>query len=49
MIEKHLEELYNIILSIIVGIISVYLIDMLFEKPRIVNVYLSKQDDKLNN
>jgi hypothetical protein len=39
MIEKHLEEMYNIIISILIGIISVCLIDMLFERPRIINIY----------
>ena len=43
MIEKNLEEFYNMIISIIFGILVIYLIDMLFEKPRIINIYASKQ------
>jgi hypothetical protein len=45
MIEKNLEEFYNMIISVIFGILCIYVIDMLFEKPRIINIYTSKQDE----
>jgi hypothetical protein len=42
MIDKSTENIYNIILSIFLGIIFVILIDQCFEKPRIFDIYVDK-------
>jgi len=43
MISKENENLYNIILSIFLGILFVILLDQCFDKPRIFNVYADKK------
>lgn len=40
MIDKKTEYIYNIILSIFLGIILAFAFDSLFDKPRIVDVYV---------
>jgi hypothetical protein len=40
-------EYYDIIISIFFGILFIVLMDQLFEKPRIINIY--PQDDKTNH
>jgi hypothetical protein len=42
MIDKKTEYIYNIILSIFLGIIIALAFDSLFDKPRIVDIYLDK-------
>jgi hypothetical protein len=42
MIDKHTENIYNIILSIFLGIIVAIAFDSLFDKPRIIDVYMQK-------
>jgi len=39
MIEKNTEKIYDIILSIFIGIILALMIDKLFQKPRTVTIY----------
>lgn len=40
MIDSKVENIYNIMLSIFLGIIIVLLIDQLYEKPITVNLYV---------
>lgn len=42
MIDKKTEYIYNIILSIFLGIILALAFDSLFDKPRIIDVYMTK-------
>lgn len=42
MIDKKTEYIYNIILSIFLGIVLAVAFDSLFDKPRIIDVYLNK-------
>lgn len=42
MIEKHKDYLYNIILSIFIGIMIILLLDQIYEKPRVVTVNTDK-------
>jgi hypothetical protein len=44
MIDERTEHIYNIILSIFLGALSICLITVLFDKPRIVDIYI--RDDK---
>lgn len=46
MISPQNEYLYNIILSIFFGIVVVFIIDLFFDKPRIITLY--KQPIKTN-
>ena len=39
MIDPSLEKIYDIILSIFLGIVLVIMFDQLFDKPRIVNIF----------
>lgn len=48
MIDPNIERIYDIILSIFLGIILVLLFDKLFEKPRIVNVYMDENDKNIS-
>lgn len=41
MIDKYTENIYNIILSIFLGIILVMIFDKLFDRPRVINLYES--------
>ena len=49
MIDPTIESIYNIILSIFLGIIMVVLIDQLFKKPRIITIYKHNYDQLRNN
>lgn len=42
MIDKKTEYIYNVILSIFLGIILAVAFDSLFDKPRIVDIYVTK-------
>jgi len=42
MIDKKTEHIYNVILSIFLGIIIAIAFDSLFDKPRIIDVYVNK-------
>jgi hypothetical protein len=46
MIDPDTTYIYNIILSIFLGIILAIMFDSLFEKPRIIDIYLKKEKDK---
>lgn len=49
MIDPNIEKIYDIILSIFLGICFVLLFDQLFEKPRIVNIYVDKNENNINH
>lgn len=38
MIDPHTEHIYNIILSIVIGILIVLFIDQLFDKPAVIEI-----------
>ena len=46
MIDQRFEYIYNVLLSIFLGIIIVLIIDRFFVKPRIKNVYMSNPRDQ---
>ncbi len=46
MIDPNIERMYDIILSMFLGLFLVLLFDRLFEKPRIVNVYMDENNTK---
>lgn len=48
MIDEKTDHIYNIILSIVLGIILVLLFDSLFIKPRVINIYMDKPKKKSN-
>lgn len=49
MIDQKFEYLYDIILSIFLGILCAVLFDNMFEKPRIVNIYFDENDKNDKN
>lgn len=43
MIDKKTEYIYNIVLSIFLGIVFAITVNSLFDKPRIIDVYIKKK------
>lgn len=39
MIDPNIEYIYNIVLSLFAGTLLVVLLDQLFDKPRVINIY----------
>lgn len=46
MIDENTEHKYNIILSIFLGILAVFVLSALFDRPRIIDIYNSENNDQ---
>jgi hypothetical protein len=45
MIDPRVESIYNVVLTIFLGIVMVLLFDQMFSQPRIVEIYLDSHDE----